>query len=69
MKKFKVKDLSKLATKQKMQELQDYVVLIEKWEKNGVVKCKVESPNGYEYIVMEDNLEEIKTKSNKKIKK
>jgi hypothetical protein len=69
MKKYKVKDLSKLATKQKLHELKDYVILIKKWEKNGVVRCKVESPNGYEYIVMENNLEEIKTKSNKKSKK
>ena len=69
MKKYKVKDLLKLATKQKMHDLKDYVFLIRKWEKNGVVKCKVQSPSGYEYIVMEDNLEEIKTKSNKKKKK
>tara|TARA_R100000805_G_C3499819_1_gene30386 strand:+ start:264 stop:473 length:210 start_codon:yes stop_codon:yes gene_type:complete len=69
MKKYKVKDLSKLATKQKMHELKDYVILIKKWEKNGVVRCKVESPSGYEYIVHADNLEEIKTKSNKKSKK
>ena len=50
-------------------ELKKELKLIKKWSKNGVVKCKVESVSGYEYIVAEDNLEKIKTKSNKKTKK
>ena len=43
--------------------------LIKKWSKNNEVKCKVETISGYEYIVLEDHLEKIKTKSNKKTKK
>tara|TARA_Y100000593_G_scaffold93428_1_gene188259 strand:+ start:236 stop:472 length:237 start_codon:yes stop_codon:yes gene_type:complete len=49
--------------------LSDKLTLIKKWSKNGVEKCKVESVDGYEYIILAENLEEIKTKSNKKTKK
>jgi len=69
MKKYKIKDLTKLLETQRKSELSGYVTLLKKWEKNGVVRCVVESPNGYEYIIHADNLEEIKTKSNKKSKK
>ena len=43
--------------------------IVKKFVKNDVQKCKVEDIKGYEYIVIFDNLEQIKTKSNKKIKK
>ena len=71
MKKYKIKDVSKLlpGNKLKLSEINGYVILLEKWEKNGVVKCKVATTSGWEYIVMEDNLQEIKIKSNKKTKK
>ena len=44
-------------------------LLKKKWEKNGEEKCKLEAPDGYEYIINSDNLEAVKTKSNKKSKK
>lgn len=43
--------------------------IVKKFVKNDVQKCKVEDIKGYEYIVIFGNLEQIKTKSNKKIKK
>tara|TARA_R100000995_G_C3477642_1_gene121902 strand:- start:1485 stop:1691 length:207 start_codon:yes stop_codon:yes gene_type:complete len=67
---YKIKDLKQLNTDSPYYtELTKELKLIKKWSKNGVVKCKVESISGYEYIVAEDNLEKIKTKSNKKNKK
>ena len=43
--------------------------IVKKFVKNDVEKCKVEDIKGYEYIIIFGNLEQIKTKSNKKIKK
>ena len=45
------------------------LILIKKWSKNGIEKCKVDNEDGYEHIVDSENLKEIKTKSNKKKKK
>tara|TARA_R100000426_G_scaffold87305_1_gene71294 strand:+ start:543 stop:749 length:207 start_codon:yes stop_codon:yes gene_type:complete len=67
---YKIKDLKQLNTDHPYYtELTKELKLVKKWNKNGVVKCKVESISGYEYIVAEDNLVKIKTKSNKKTKK
>lgn len=49
--------------------LKGNLILIKKWSKNGIEKCKVEDVDGYEHIVNSENLKEIKTKSNKKKKK
>jgi len=67
---YKIKNLKHLNTDSPYYtELKKELKLIKKWNKNGVVKCKLETISGYEYIVAEDNLEKIKTKSNKKTKK
>jgi len=69
--KYKVKDLKITGYDLDVHQdrLSDVLTLSKKWSKNGVVKCKVEATDGYEYIITEDNLEKIKTKSNKKTKK
>ena len=69
--KYKVKDLKITGydLDAHQDRLSDVLTLSKKWSKNGVVKCKVEATDGYEYIITEDNLEKIKTKSNKKTKK
>ena len=65
MKRYKIKNL-KLETNFKgVNDLK----IVKKFVKNDVQKCKVEDIKGYEYIVIFGNLEQIKTKSNKKIKK
>ena len=51
------------------ERLKQTLTLKKKWKKNGEEKCKLEAPDGYEYIIKSDNLEEVKTKSNKKSKK
>tara|TARA_R110002012_G_scaffold211876_1_gene382829 strand:+ start:191 stop:364 length:174 start_codon:yes stop_codon:yes gene_type:complete len=55
--------------KYKAKNLDGELTLVKKWVKNGIEKCKVEDISGYEYIVNADDLEVIKTKSNKKNKK
>lgn len=55
--------------KYKHPNLEGKLILIKKWSKNGIEKCKVEDEEGYEHIVNSENLKEIKTKSNKKKKK
>ena len=49
--------------------LKGNLILIKKWSKNGIEKCKIEDEDGYEHIVKSENLKEIKTKSNKNKKK
>tara|TARA_Y100000361_G_scaffold130220_1_gene126101 strand:+ start:20 stop:211 length:192 start_codon:yes stop_codon:yes gene_type:complete len=39
--------------------------IVKKFVKNDVEKCKVEDIQGYEYIIIFGNLEQIKTKSKK----
>tara|TARA_R100001443_G_scaffold25529_1_gene38383 strand:- start:1085 stop:1258 length:174 start_codon:yes stop_codon:yes gene_type:complete len=55
--------------KYKHTNLKGNLILIKKWSKNGIEKCKVEDEEGYEHIVSSENLKEIKTKSNKNKKK
>ena len=62
MKKYKVKDLKKVNE-------DGYFTLVKKWFKHGIEKCKVINDVGWEYVCEVSDLEEIKTKSNKKIKK
>lgn len=62
MKKYKVKNKS---LKRKAYRT-GHFTLIKKWVKNGIEKCKVADETGYEYVITSDQLEEIKTKSNKK---
>ena len=66
---YKIKNLKLNVDHPYYEDLSKEVKLIKKWSKNNEVKCKVETISGYEYIVSEDNLEKIKTKSNKKTKK
>jgi hypothetical protein len=71
MKKLKVKDLIATGydlTKHK-DSLSEPLTLQKKWIKNDVEKCIVTSIDGYEYVILSENLETIKTKSNKKTKK
>ena len=71
MKKFKVKNI--YATHYDLAKHRDGLSgklnLVKKWSKNDIVKCVVTTESGYEYIIEENNLVEIKTKSNKKNKK
>ena len=71
MKKFKVKNLKLTGydLDKHTERLKQTLTLKKKWKKNGEEKCKLEAPDGYEYIINSDNLEEVKTKSNKKSKK
>jgi hypothetical protein len=71
MKNYKVKDLKSTGYDLDIHadRLSDKLKLSKKWSKNGIEKCKVEAVDGYEYIILSENLEEIKTKSNKKSKK
>tara|TARA_R110000822_G_scaffold205419_3_gene341948 strand:+ start:4780 stop:4968 length:189 start_codon:yes stop_codon:yes gene_type:complete len=62
MKKYKVKDLKRV-------NKDGYFTLVKKWFKNGVEKVKIVNDVGWEYICETKDLEEIKTKSNKKNKK
>tara|TARA_R100000963_G_scaffold31054_1_gene22377 strand:- start:527 stop:745 length:219 start_codon:yes stop_codon:yes gene_type:complete len=70
-KKYKVKDVKATGYNRDLhhERLHGDLILVKKWSKNGVQKCKVEAHDGWEFIVLADNLEEIKTKSNKKEKK
>ena len=68
-KKLKVKDLKATGYNFNLEDLAGELTLIKKWRKNGIEKCKVEDVTGYEYIIESDNLEPIKTKSNKNKKK
>jgi hypothetical protein len=43
--------------------------IVDAWFKHGIEKCKVVNEVGWEYICTTNDLEEIKTKSNKKKKK
>lgn len=69
--KYKVKDLKKCFYNLEVhgERLVEPLTLIIKFTKNDVEKYKVAAFDGYEYIIEADNLEEIKTKSNKKTKK
>jgi hypothetical protein len=76
MKKFKLKDLKKLSKyigdysgNLYYEELKGELKLIKQWSKNGIEKCKVSVVSGYEFIFETEDLQEIKTKSNKKTKK
>ncbi len=51
------------------ERLKQTLTLKKKWKKNDVEKYKLEALDGYEYIINSDNLEKVKTKSNKKLKK
>ena len=51
------------------ERLKQTLTLKKKWKKNDVEKYKLEALDGYEYIINSDNLEKVKTKSNKKTKK
>ena len=51
------------------ERLKQTLILKNKWVKNDVEKYKLEALDGYEYIINSDNLEKVKTKSNKKSKK
>ena len=51
------------------ERLKQTLTLKKKWTKNDVEKYKLEALDGYEYIINSDNLEKVKTKSNKKSKK
>ena len=51
------------------ERLQQTLTLKKKWVKNDVEKYKLEALDGYEYIINSDNLEKVKTKTNKKTKK
>lgn len=62
MKKYRVKNLKKI-------NYDGPFKLVKKWFKNGIEKCKVENEKGWEYVCDVIDLEEIKTKSNKKNKK
>ena len=65
MKRYKIKNLKLEPNFKGVNDLK----IVKKFVKNDVQKCKVEEIKGYEYIVIFGNLEQIKTKSNKKIKK
>jgi len=65
MKRYKIKNLKIEPNFKGINDLK----IVKKFVKNDVQKCKVEDIKGYEYIVIFGNLEQIKTKSNKKIKK
>tara|TARA_R100000781_G_scaffold64174_1_gene40580 strand:- start:425 stop:622 length:198 start_codon:yes stop_codon:yes gene_type:complete len=65
MKRYKIKNLKLEPNFKGVNDLK----IVKKFVKNDVQKCKVEDIKGYEYIVIFGNLEQIKTKSNKKIKK
>jgi hypothetical protein len=65
MKRYKIKNLKLEPNFKGINDLK----IVKKFVKNDVQKCKVEDIKGYEYIVIFGNLEQIKTKSNKKIKK
>jgi hypothetical protein len=69
--KYKVKNLKLTGYNldKHIERLKQTLTLKKKWEKNDVEKCKLEAPDGYEYIINFDNLEAVKTKSNKKSKK
>jgi len=71
MKNYKVKDLKSTGYDLDVHgdRLSDKLKLSKKWSKDGIEKCKLEAVDGYEYIILSENLEEIKTKSNKKTKK
>jgi len=51
------------------ERLKQTLTLKKKWVKNDVEKYKLEAFDGYEYIINSDNLEKVKTKSNKKSNK
>ena len=51
------------------ERLKQTLTFKKKWKKNNVEKYKLEALDGYEYIINSDNLEKVKTKSNKKSKK
>ena len=69
MKKYKVKDLKKINFKESnLEGISGELKMIKKFVKSNIEKCKVEDITGYEYIIESNNLELIKTKSNKKNK-
>lgn len=70
-KKYKVKNvkLTRYNTEFHHERINSELIRTAKWLEHGVEMWKLEAPDGWEFIIDADNLEEIKTKSNKKTKK